>query len=48
MYIPEATIECFDLNLPQMPSRLNYDEEFAEILKRKKKYYIILNIYGLV
>jgi len=33
MYIPEAKIECFDLNLLQTPSRLNYGEEFAEILK---------------
>lgn len=28
-------IECFDLNLPQMLSRLNYGEEFAETLKKK-------------
>jgi len=31
VYTPEATIECFDLNLPQKPSKPNFDEEFAEI-----------------
>lgn len=38
-------IECFDLNLPRMLSRLNYGEEFAETLKKKLMFCCIVDTY---